>query len=565
MPALVERNDANMMPGVDLKFEAPGVGTWVLDTQHYPTPMTRFIAEIIPQTIARGQSETVARYGQLMVAKMIPINGFHYARRHMVGTEPGSNKPPSVDNPEVKKLLALAAERLRTKYWLEERRQWFEEVKPDSIRINLALASVDVTGLGRAELFDHLSTCRDNTVEMCMRHHTFNQAAMAPAAFLMADVTEWTDLSPADATSLLDGASPISIGITPELEALAWAIREDVKANALIRSDADPAEILAQMRALPEAVGETMNRFWLMDGHRLATGFDVSAKCAYELPEMLLHNIKNSVESGPPDRTAEAEAVARFVRKQVPPEHRATFDEELADARASIAIKDERGLYNDVWANGIARKALLEAGQRLVDDGRLHDREHFMEADWEEMGAIWDGTGGPLAAELGERRETRMSLTWQDAPPFLGPPPSPPAAIEGLPPEALRWNQAAAAMALAMRLGPPETQSDDLTGTVASQGQYEGTARVVVGDYSFDKIQTGDVLVTSTHSEAFNAVVQRLGAIVADTGGPLSHLSIVSREIGIPCIVSCRNATRLIKDGDRVSVDGESGRVTILE
>ncbi len=554
-----------MTPSVDLKFEAPGVGTWVLDTQHYPTPMTRFIAEIIPQTIARGQSATVARYGQLMVATMIPINGFHYARRHMVGTEPGSNKPPSVDNPEVKKLLALAAERLRTKYWLEERRQWFEEVKPDSIRINLALASVDVTGLGRAELLDHLSVCRDNAVEMCMRHHTFNLAATAPTTFLIADVMDWTGLSPADATSLLDGASPISVGITPELEALADAIREDVEGAELIQSMTDPAEILARLRAMPGAIGEAMQRFWLMDGHRLATGFDVSAKNAYELPDMLLLNIRNTVESGPPDRTAEAEAVARFVRNQVPPEHRAMFDEELADARASIVIKDERGLYNDIWASGVARKALLEAGHRLVDEGRLHDREHFMEADWEEMQSIWNGDDGPSAQELAMRREARMSLSWQDAPPFLGPPPAPPAPIEGLPSEALRWNQAATAMALAMRLGPPEAQTEDLLGTVASKGQFEGTARVAVGDYSFDRIQDGDVLVTSTHSEAFNAIVQKLGAIVADTGGLLSHLSIVSREIGIPCIVSCRNATRLIKDGDRVSVDGESGRVTILE
>ncbi|MCH7735747.1 MAG: hypothetical protein IH961_11105 [Chloroflexi bacterium] len=43
-----------------------------------------------------------------------------------------------------------------------------------------------------------------------------------------------------------------------------------------------------------------------------------------------------------------------------------------------------------------------------------------------------------------------------------------------------------------------------------------------------------------------------------------SHLSIVSREIDIPCIVSCRNATRLIKDGDRVRVDGDAGRVAVI-
>ncbi|MCH8346581.1 MAG: hypothetical protein IIC87_06615 [Chloroflexi bacterium] len=173
--------------------------------------------------------------------------------------------------------------------------------------------------------------------------------------------------------------------------------------------------------------------------------------------------------------------------------------------------------------------------------------------------------GAPSGEELAERRKMRMSLTFRDAPPFLGPPPSPPPAIEGLPPEVVRLNAAMAAMGQIMGQRPPSEDGEDLVGVTANGGQYEGTARVVVGDYSFERIQTGDVLVTSTHSEAFNAVVQRLGAIIADTGGPLSHLSIVSREIGIPCIVTCKNATVLIKDGDRVRLDGETGRVTILE
>lgn len=137
--------------------------------------------------------------------------------------------------------------------------------------------------------------------------------------------------------------------------------------------------------------------------------------------------------------------------------------------------------------------------------------------------------------------------------------------MENLPPEVVRLNAAAATLGQIMGQTLPPQNGEDLVGTVASKGDYEGIARVVVGDYAFDRIQTGDVLVTSTHSEAFNAVAQRLGAIVADTGGPLSHLSIVSRELGIPCIVSCRNATVLIKDGDRVRLDREAGRMTILE
>ena len=108
-------------------------------------------------------------------------------------------------------------------------------------------------------------------------------------------------------------------------------------------------------------------------------------------------------------------------------------------------------------------------------------------------------------------------------------------------------------------------ENSDLVGTGSSKGIYEGRARVAVGDYKFDQINTGDVLVTSNHSEAFNAVAGQVGAIVTDTGGILSHLSIVSRELGIPCVVACKNATTVIPEGAMVRVDGGTGEVTILD
>ena len=114
---------------------------------------------------------------------------------------------------------------------------------------------------------------------------------------------------------------------------------------------------------------------------------------------------------------------------------------------------------------------------------------------------------------------------------------------------------------------PPPVADDapDLTGTAASKGTYEGRARIAVGAYRFDQIKPGDVLVTSTHSEAFNGVAGQVGAIVTDTGGILSHLSIVSRELGIPCVVACKNATAVIPEGAMIRVDGGTGEVTILD
>jgi pyruvate,water dikinase len=496
---------------------------------------------------------------------MATVNGFLYARATPVGVEPGDTAAPLLNHPDVQKQIKRAYEVYNSKYWLSERQRWRDVVKPDSIRVNIALASVNVRAMGRDELLEHISHCRDNAIKMLGRHHGFTGTGVLPLGLLLADLQNWTDLSFEDGLSLVDGATPLSAGITPELETLAHAIREDADARALLASGDEPESVIERLRSAPGEVGQAMERFLLMDGHRLATGFDITDKMALELPEIMLTSIAKTVESGPEDRSAEAAVLARFVRNQVPPEHRETFDDLLADSRACFSMKDEKGLYNDASGNGILRKALLEAGRRLADDGRLSDAEHFLEAGWEEMKAIWAGEPGPSAAELAERRQTRMSLTWQDAPPFLGTPPAPPAPIEGLPAEIVRWAAAEGDLTRqGMYLPPPPDDADDLAGVTASKGTHEGVARVAVGDYDFTRINEGDVLVTSTHSEAYNAVARRVGAIVADTGGPLSHPSIVSRELGIPCIVACKNATTVIPDGALVRVDADTGIVTVL-
>ena len=109
-----------MTPSMDLKFEAPGPGTWVLDTQHFPTPLTRFMSEIMSPTISMAGSDTMARYGSFVVRTGVAINGFHYGRIHSFGTEPGSSEAPQADNPEVRERLNRAVEKFNGRYWQEE-------------------------------------------------------------------------------------------------------------------------------------------------------------------------------------------------------------------------------------------------------------------------------------------------------------------------------------------------------------------------------------------------------------------------------------------------------------
>ena len=97
-----------------------------------------------------------------------------------------------------------------------------------------------------------------------------------------------------------------------------------------------------------------------------------------------------------------------------------------------------------------------------------------------------------------------------------------------------------------------------------SPGIIEGTAKVILSTRDFDRLEKGDILVTKNTSAGFNVVLPIIGALVTDRGGILSHAAIVSREFGIPGVVGTKNASQLIKEGDTIRVNGDTGEVEIL-
>ncbi|MBI3380169.1 phosphoenolpyruvate synthase, partial [Candidatus Gottesmanbacteria bacterium] len=108
-----------------------------------------------------------------------------------------------------------------------------------------------------------------------------------------------------------------------------------------------------------------------------------------------------------------------------------------------------------------------------------------------------------------------------------------------------------------------EEKTKDLTGTVASRGKVTGRVAIVKGVKDLVKVKNGDILVAVTMHPDFVPAMRRAVAIVTDEGGITSHAAIVSREFGIPCIVGTKNATDILKDGDRVEVDAIKGIIKI--
>ena len=298
-------------------------------------------------------------------------------------------------------------------------------------------------------------------------------------------------------------------------------------------------------------------------GNRLLDGFDISEPTALEMPDQLLEAIRRAVTTGADDTGTEARIAD--VRSQVPAEHQDEFDALLDEARLLYRLRDERGVYSDIWASGIMRRAVLAAGRRVAATGRILAPEHLLDAGFDEMSSLLEGGDAPPADELAARAEYRATRTAKDAPATLGPPPPPPPDPSSLPPAVSRLMRATI-IALGALFGSSEAQHDTdlLRGLAASPGIYEGPARLVSGPAEFNRIVQGDILVTVSTSEAFNILLPLLGAIVTDSGGLLSHSAIVAREYGIPGVVGTRDATERIPDGSRVRVDGSAGEVIVL-
>jgi pyruvate,water dikinase len=104
-----------------------------------------------------------------------------------------------------------------------------------------------------------------------------------------------------------------------------------------------------------------------------------------------------------------------------------------------------------------------------------------------------------------------------------------------------------------------------LTGAPCSAGTCTGTARIILDPFDPSALEPGDILVTLNTDPSWTPLFLAAGAVITNIGAQGSHASIVSRELGIPCVASVTDATLRIPDGATITVDGAAGTVTIVE
>ena len=200
------------------------------------------------------------------------------------------------------------------------------------------------------------------------------------------------------------------------------------------------------------------------------------------------------------------------------------------------------------------RLTALELARRAVAAGVIERPEQIfmlLAAELDRFVAAVDGggDGAALAATLAQRERDYLAL-FDYEPPFV---------IAGEPPALDRWARRSQA-AVAAKLTPGEA----IQGVGGCPGTARGVARVVLDPADPSQLGPGDVLIAPITDPSWTPLFLPAAAVVVEVGSAFSHAAIVSRELGIPCVVSAGAATQRIPDGATVEVDGTTGTVTLV-
>jgi pyruvate,water dikinase len=245
-------------------------------------------------------------------------------------------------------------------------------------------------------------------------------------------------------------------------------------------------------------------------------------------------------------RVAEAAILGRLKRMR-----RWAFRKTLGWAQTIVPLRED-SIAEIGRGYPVLRQMLLELGRRYASAGMIANADDifWLKADEVADAAAALERGGALPERLGAVK--RRKAQWQ-ARKQVTPPPQLPAKAKyfGINVEQM------------LPGGAGEAEDNELRGVGASPGQATAVARVLHGPEDFDQMQPGDVLVAAITTPAWTPLFAMASAIVTDVGGPLSHGSIVAREYGIPAVLGTGLATRRIRSGQRVTVNGSEGLVII--
>lgn len=335
-------------------------------------------------------------------------------------------------------------------------------------------------------------------------------------------------------------------GETSDLELVEKAVPHSVTTEmgmALLQVARD----LDDRGARASAAAPEVRKFLARYGHRNTVELDVGVPSWSEEPSYVVDLVNGYLEAGTyrnalqrfDDARREAEAAIPRLRDQlIRSGHRRQakkLERLLRDFRAMFGVRELSKFYLR-HALTLYREQLLAVGAELVAQGRLEKADDVF---FVQIAGI--RSGGDLVTQVRRNRE------------------------------AFRLDQLRTAPRLITSTGESlfaaagDGEANGLQGIPVSPGVHEGPVRILEHPEEGDRIRNGDVLVAMGTNPAWTPLFLKLGALIMETGGPISHGSVVAREYGVPAVAGVGGASRQLRDGQLVRVNGETGSVEILD
>jgi pyruvate, water dikinase len=251
-------------------------------------------------------------------------------------------------------------------------------------------------------------------------------------------------------------------------------------------------------------------------------------------------------------------------------EDRQAFAQKLGLARTVFPYVENHNFYIEHWSMSVWWRKLRELGATLAKERVIDSPDDVFMFKIDEIDEVlydlfkaWAVAGEPRGtaiwpAKLAERRRIYEALKRWSPPKALGKPPE----VVTEPFTVMLWGITSDSVSTWLGADEP---TGSLSGMAASPGVVEGTARVLFSADEIGEVRDGDILVAPITAPSWAPVFAKIKATVTDIGGVMSHAAIVCREYQVPAVTGTGYATRDIKTGQRIRVDGNTGIVTILD
>jgi rifampicin phosphotransferase len=538
------------MTTTDFPIPADLEGFWQWDQLHSPRPLTVLEHELLLATQSWGFSKAIAEVGSDLKAVAKSINGYNYLSGvplDLGGEDPRERAARYRKN--VDALLRVLGER------------WEKEWLPSVIETVSKRIRQDYGAMSDAELLRTWDEMHEEVKDRWYIHGLLLYGWFGAGQF--ADF--YKEVTSADDEKLgyeaLQGFETMATRAARGLWKLSRSVRADPELKRIFEAS-NPEDIVSQLNASEagRALVSELNGYLDEFGWRADSVYELTHPAWHEDPRIALNAIQGFLVIDD-DHGPDAQLQSSIKRRE----------ELLARARAKIgsdaatlqkfnqayeAIKcftpmvEDHNHWIDQMGDISMRYPALELGRRCVARGALANTEdifHLERAD------IVEAMHGVDKKQLASQRKASLERFARIVPPpFIGqpPPPSDDPVVDvivrffGLPVE-------------------PNADPSVINGVAASPGTVTAKAKVVRSLAEASKLQAGDVLVCEMTLPSWTPLFSTASAVVADTGGILSHCAIVARENRIPCVVGTMTGTSLIKDGQLITVDGSRGIVRI--